>query len=110
MKKRERELDKIRQEQEPPAVSTPQYEWPSKIMSRPRPGTTPARIVQLQDQPKQVHSTNVERPAKVVCDVATQTTELADVGTQTDVAQEVEEMIVLRASVPESIEANSSEA
>ncbi|KAE9278462.1 hypothetical protein PR003_g28518 [Phytophthora rubi] len=110
MRKRERELDEIRQEQEPPAVSTPQYEWPSKIMLRPRPGITAARIVQLQDQPKQAHSTKVERPAKVVCNVATQTTELADVVTQTDVAQEVEEVTVLRASVPESVEANSGEA
>ncbi|KAE9029339.1 hypothetical protein PR001_g11527 [Phytophthora rubi] len=78
-------------------------------MLRPRPGITAARIVQLQDQPKQVHSTSVERPTKVVCNVATQTTELADVGTQTDVAQEVEEMAVLKASVPESIETDSSE-
>ncbi|KAE8998939.1 hypothetical protein PR001_g19190 [Phytophthora rubi] len=110
MRKRERELDELRQEQEPPAVSTPQYEWPSKIMLRPRPGTTTARIVQLQDQPKQIHSASVERPTKVVCNVATQTTELADVGTQTDVAQEIEEKTILKASVPESIEADSSEA
>ncbi|KAE8884903.1 hypothetical protein PF006_g16803 [Phytophthora fragariae] len=79
-------------------------------MLRPRPGTTAARIVQPQYQPKQAHSTKVEHPAKVVCNVATQTTELADVGTQTDVAQEVEEVTVLRASVPESVEANSGEA
>ncbi|KAE9022722.1 hypothetical protein PR003_g7957 [Phytophthora rubi] len=79
------------------------------MMLRPRPGTTAARIVQLQDQPKQVHSTNVERPIKDVCNVATRTTELADVGTQTDIEQEIEEMTVLKASVPESIEANSSE-
>ncbi|KAE9295409.1 hypothetical protein PR003_g24021 [Phytophthora rubi] len=79
-------------------------------MLRPRRGATAARIVQLQDQPKQVHSTNVERPANVVCNVATQTTELADVGTQTDVAQEFTERTVLKVSVPESIEANSSKA
>ncbi|KAE9322416.1 hypothetical protein PR003_g17237 [Phytophthora rubi] len=106
MRKRERELDELRQEHEPPAVSTPQYEWPSKIMLRPRPGATAARIVQLQDPPKQVRSTNVERPTKVVCNVATQTTELADVGNQTDVAQEFTERTVLKVSVPESIEAN----
>ncbi|KAE8988682.1 hypothetical protein PF011_g19074 [Phytophthora fragariae] len=79
-------------------------------MLRPRLGTTTARIVQLQDQPKQIHSASVERPTKVVCNVATQTTELADVGTQTDVTQEIEEKTILKASVPESIEADSSEA
>ncbi|KAE8989208.1 hypothetical protein PR001_g21831 [Phytophthora rubi] len=110
MRKRERELDELRQEQEPPAVSTPQYEWPSKIMLRPRPGATAARIVQLQDPPKQVRPTNVEPPSKVVCNVATQTTELADVGTQTDAAQEITEVTVLKANVPGSIEANSNEA
>ncbi|KAE9316321.1 hypothetical protein PR003_g18753 [Phytophthora rubi] len=110
MRKRERELDELRQEQEPPAVSTLQYEWPSKIMLRPRPGATAARIVQLQDPPKKGLPTNVERPTKVVCNVATQTTELADVGTQTNAAQEATEVTVLKASVPESIEANSSEA
>ncbi|KAE8954954.1 hypothetical protein PR001_g32291, partial [Phytophthora rubi] len=110
MRKRERELDELRQEQEPPAVSTPQYEWPSKIMLRPRPGATAARIVQLQDPHKQVHPTNVEPPIKVVCNVATQTTELTDVGTQTDAAQEIAEVTILKASVPESIEANPSEA
>ncbi|KAE9311411.1 hypothetical protein PF008_g20215 [Phytophthora fragariae] len=110
MRKRERELDELRQEHEPPAVSTPQYEWPSKIMLRPRSGTTAARIVQVQDPPKQVRPTNVERPTKIVCNVATQTTELADVGTQTDDAEEITEVTILKASVPESIEANSSEA
>ncbi|KAE9051437.1 hypothetical protein PR001_g1455 [Phytophthora rubi] len=110
MRKRERELDELRQEQEPPAVSTPQYEWPSKIMLRPRPGATAARIVQLQDSTKQVRPTNVEPPIKVVCNVATQTTEVVDVGTQTDAAQETPEVVVLKTSVPESIEANSSEA
>ncbi|KAE8964255.1 hypothetical protein PF005_g29679 [Phytophthora fragariae] len=49
-------------------------------------------------------------PTKIVCNVATQTTELADVGTRTDAVQETTEVTVLKASVPESIEANSSEA
>ncbi|KAE8910990.1 hypothetical protein PF003_g5090 [Phytophthora fragariae] len=110
MRKRERELDELRQEQEPPAVSTPQYKWPSKITLRPRPGATAARIAQLQDLPKQVHPTNVEPSIKVVCNVATQTTELTDVGTQTDAVQEITEVTTLKASVPESIEVNPSEA
>ncbi|KAE9311866.1 hypothetical protein PR003_g19909 [Phytophthora rubi] len=67
-------------------------------------------IVQLQDPPKQVRPTKVEPPIKVVCNVATQTTELVDVGTQTDAAQEITEVTVLKARVPESIEANPSEA
>ncbi|KAE9317301.1 hypothetical protein PR003_g18510 [Phytophthora rubi] len=79
-------------------------------MLRPRPGTTAAGIVQLQDPPKQVRSANVERPTKIVCNVATQTTELADAGTQTDAVQEIMEVTVLKASVPERIEANPSEA
>ncbi|KAE8983403.1 hypothetical protein PR001_g17689 [Phytophthora rubi] len=79
-------------------------------MLRPRPGTTAAGIVQLQDPPKQVRSANVERPTKIVCNVATQTTELADAGTQTDAVQEIMEVTVLKASVPESTEANPSEA
>ncbi|KAE9182008.1 hypothetical protein PF002_g27113, partial [Phytophthora fragariae] len=67
---------------------TPQYEWPSNIMLRPRPGTTAARIVQLQARPKQARSMDAERSTKAVCSVATQTTELVDVGVQTDVVQE----------------------
>ncbi|KAE9061354.1 hypothetical protein PF002_g29943 [Phytophthora fragariae] len=79
-------------------------------MLRPRLGGTAARIVQLQDPPKQVRPTNMQCPTKIVCNVATQTTELADVGTRTDAVQETTEVTVLKASVPESIEANSSEA
>ncbi|KAE9283993.1 hypothetical protein PR003_g26977, partial [Phytophthora rubi] len=88
MRRRERELEELEREQEPPSVTTPQYEWPSKIMLRPRPGTTAARIVQLQDRPKQARSMDAERSTKAVCSVATQTTELVDVGVQTDVVQE----------------------
>ncbi|KAE9274998.1 hypothetical protein PR003_g29454, partial [Phytophthora rubi] len=89
MRRRERELEELEREQESPSVTTPQYEWPSKIMLRPRPGTTAARIVQLQDRPKQARLMDAEGPTKAVCSVATQTTELVDVGVQTDVVQEV---------------------
>ncbi|KAE8963777.1 hypothetical protein PR001_g29266 [Phytophthora rubi] len=88
MRWRERELEELEREQEPPSVMTPQYEWPSKITLRPRPGTTAARIVQLQARPKQARSMDAERSTKDVCSVATQTTELVDVGVQTDVVQE----------------------
>ncbi|KAE9070050.1 hypothetical protein PF002_g28141 [Phytophthora fragariae] len=73
-------------------------------MLRPRPGSTAARIVQLQDRPKQAHSVNGERPSKVVRSVATQTMELVDIGLQTEVVPESKDIAVLNVSATESVE------
>ncbi|KAE9268922.1 hypothetical protein PR003_g31295 [Phytophthora rubi] len=72
-------------------------------MLRPRPGSTAARIVQLQDRPKRAHSVNGERPSQVVRSVAT-TMELVDIGLQTEVVPESKDIAVLNVSATESIE------
>ncbi|OWZ04077.1 reverse transcriptase [Phytophthora megakarya] len=43
------------QEMEPPAVQTPNYPWPTKMMVRPSPGCEEARVINLQIVPSEVY-------------------------------------------------------
>ncbi|KAE8993193.1 hypothetical protein PF011_g17232 [Phytophthora fragariae] len=39
------------QDEEPPAVQTRNYQWPTKLLVRPRTGTEAVRMIRLQDKP-----------------------------------------------------------
>ncbi|OWY92883.1 reverse transcriptase, partial [Phytophthora megakarya] len=48
------------QKMEPPAVQTPNYPWPTKMMIRPSPGCEEARVINLQIVPSEVYDETVE--------------------------------------------------
>ncbi|KAE8997299.1 hypothetical protein PR001_g19623 [Phytophthora rubi] len=48
---RARRYEQMLQDEEPPAVQTRSYQWPTKLLMRPRSDTEAVRMVQLQDKP-----------------------------------------------------------
>ncbi|GMG16107.1 unnamed protein product [Phytophthora fragariaefolia] len=85
MRRRVEEIERIRRESEPPCVQRPEYEWPTKLMLRPRPGPTQVRIARLPGRPDTQDEGQSSRATQEVC---TQTFQTSDAGTQTDVVQE----------------------
>ncbi|KAE9024012.1 hypothetical protein PF011_g3701 [Phytophthora fragariae] len=48
---RARRYEQMLQDEEPPAVQTRSYQWPTKLLMRPRSDTEAVRMVHLQDRP-----------------------------------------------------------
>ncbi|KAE8986584.1 hypothetical protein PR001_g22560 [Phytophthora rubi] len=48
---RARRYEQMLQDEEPPAVQTRSYQWPTKLLMRPRTDTEAVRMVHLQDRP-----------------------------------------------------------
>ncbi|KAE9311340.1 hypothetical protein PR003_g20044 [Phytophthora rubi] len=48
---RARRYEQMLQDEEPPAVQTQSYQWPTKLLMRPRTDTEAVRMVRLQDEP-----------------------------------------------------------
>ncbi|KAE9292695.1 hypothetical protein PR003_g24695 [Phytophthora rubi] len=48
---RARRYEQMLQDEEPPAVQTRSYQWPTKLLMRPRTNTEAVRMVRLQDEP-----------------------------------------------------------
>ncbi|OWY97386.1 hypothetical protein PHMEG_00032097 [Phytophthora megakarya] len=73
-------------DREPPCVPRMEYQWPTKIVLRPQPGSAEARMAQLQDPP----CFKVLNCGELM-DVGTQTEEDSPVTTRMDVATQVSE-------------------
>ncbi|OWZ00426.1 Eukaryotic/viral aspartic protease, partial [Phytophthora megakarya] len=79
-----------------PCVQAPEYRWPSKLLLRPEPGTTTARVACLQVKSDRLETGKY--PVKMTSDVGTQTCKTCDVSTQTDPGWENERENILYAS------------
>jgi len=68
-----------------PMTNTPDYDWPTKIMLRPKSGTGEVRIARLHHVPVEVRKGTGTSSSEAVCDVEVQvTTTTVDVSTQTE--------------------------
>ncbi|OWY93369.1 Aspartic protease, partial [Phytophthora megakarya] len=92
----ERKLAKLEESLRPPCVRAPEYPWPSKLLLRPEPGATTARVACLQVKSDRLETG--KRTGKMTSDAGTQTCETCDVSTQTDSGWESECVNILYAS------------
>jgi hypothetical protein len=99
MRRRAEELERIRRESEPPSVPRPEYEWPTKLLLRSRPGSAEVHLAALHAKPKSVASS---RPSPSVQVEDTQVSQTVDAGTQTDVVQEPPTDEVLKVNLAEA--------
>ncbi|OWZ04990.1 hypothetical protein PHMEG_00023004 [Phytophthora megakarya] len=72
----ERRLAELQESLRPPCVQAPEYQWPSKLLLRPAPGTVTARVACLQANPSGEGTKTLGMKATV--GVGAQTTSTAD--------------------------------
>jgi len=99
MRRRAEELERIRRESEPPSVPRPEYEWPSKLLVRSRPGSAEVYLATLHAKPESVAGL---RPSPSAQAEDTQAPQTADAGTQTNVTQEPPTEKVLEVNLAEA--------
>jgi hypothetical protein len=107
MRRRAEELERIRRESEPPSVPRPEYEWPTKLLLRSRPGSAEVHLAALHAKPESVASL---RPSPSVQVEDTQVPQTVDAGTPTDVVQEPPTNEVLKVNLAEAEDELMSEA
>ncbi|GMF52838.1 unnamed protein product [Phytophthora fragariaefolia] len=58
--------EQMLRDEEPPAVQTRDYQWPTKLLTRPRTDTETVRMVQLQEKPVAMPDAGPDHPEQVI--------------------------------------------